>query len=87
MNADLFDGATLMAIEVAGTALIFLCCVVIIAAVMLALFIAGKCVEALVRFAVRQIRAKAFASPRSEFYPATLGATTVRPVFHVDEDL
>ena len=61
--ADMFDGGTLMAVEVAGTVLLFLACVCACGVVLLALYFAGKLLQALQRFAVRQLRAKALLSP------------------------
>ena len=58
--ADMFDGGTLMAVEVAGTVLLFLACVCACGVVLLALYFFAKAGQALQRYAVRQLRARAF---------------------------
>ena len=58
--ADIFDGGALMAVEIAGTVLLFLACVCACGVVLLALYFAGKALQVLLRFAVRQLRARAF---------------------------
>ena len=60
--ADMFDGGTLMAVEVAGTVLLFLACVCTCGVVLLALYFAGKLLQSLQRYAVRQLRTRAFTS-------------------------
>lgn len=56
--ADMFDGGTLMAVELAGIVLIFLACVCAAGVFLLGLYLTAKLSQALLRYAVRQIRSK-----------------------------
>lgn len=58
----MFDGATLLAVEAAGVMLLMLALMFAIGMAALALYASGKVLQAVLRFAVRQLRAKAFES-------------------------
>jgi hypothetical protein len=68
--ADTFDGATGMAIEIAGTALLFLGVLCAAGVLLLVVYLGAKVLQAMLRLAIRQLRVKAFDS-RVRFYPAT----------------
>ena len=86
MFPDLFEGAQSMAVEILATALIFLAVTTLVGCILLAIYFAAKLLQALVRYAVRQLRAKAFTQPEHNFYPATLASSCERPAFHVSEE-
>ena len=75
----------MMALELGGIVFVFLAVLCGVGVLLLALYFAAKLFEALLRFAVRQIRAKAL-TPSRTFYPATIGSSYERPAFHVTED-
>ena len=81
----MFDGGTLMAVEVAGTVLLFLACFCACGVALLALYFAGKLLQALQRYAVRQLRAKAFAQVRLNELPAFSSECALGHVVHHQE--